>query len=516
MMKLKCNKRTYFAWIFFGILIFGIMMIFYISVEPILVCDPDDWTYISYIRNPWPIWKDWNPAKVFPETFMGMLGYFAAYVIYPITKDYIMSFTYVYATIISIFITLYIFIIAVLLKKILCISDIQSMISAFIAFLMHFIILLSQDANNMFMFTATNLNCYMNYLIPTILCFILMAAFFLQFLECPENLLWTGSLPQNVCNYIRLGCLSLLLYLAIFSNMVCNIVLLAPLFYMFLSNLCRQAKKEGCKSIFSIQTVKKYILFEYLFVLEIICLLFEYNGGRAADLKFDYINAVRNIWTDIWYVIYHVNEVALLFCCFILVSAVFLCMCKTKKISVGKSEKESAFIKSMLLILSSFLICSVYIVLIYIRIGLNKLRRCENVFIIYIFFGLAVIIAFSYLLKKLYSAWIIVPFCLYIMVTVTISGDYKASIPFYNGDVRQCYEVNEYIIKKYQVAEQKGLNEFDLILPDSGLGDYSFSADRISQTLYNHGIVSKKIKAKQILIDSNYFYQYLWGNVIEN
>lgn len=515
-MTKKNNERAYLMWILFAVLIFGIMMIFYISVEPIMVCDPDDWTYISYIRRPWPIWKDWNPAKVFPETFMGMLGYFAAYVIYPITKDYILSFTYVYAIVISIFIMLYIFTIAELLKKMLCLSNIQSMALAFIAFLMHFIILLSEDVNNMFMFTASNLNCYMNYLIPTLLCFILVVTFFLRFLECPENLWWKGSISKNKYNYFKLGCLMVLLYLAVFSNMVCNIVLLSPLIYMFLSNFFCQIKKEGGRSLFSFRTVKRYILFEYVFVLEIICLFFEYNGGRANDLEFTFVSAVSNIWTDICYVINHINEVAIVFCFFTLISAVFFYFYKIKKIPVHKSDKDNIFIKAMLLILFSFVLCSVYIVLLYIRIGQNKLRRSENVFIIYIFFGLAVIVAFGYLLKNLYLGWIIVPFCFYIMVVITMSGDYKPSIPFYNGDVRLCYAVDQYIIKQYQVADQQGLSEFNLILPDSGLGDYSFSADRISQTLYNHGIVSKKMTTQQILIDSNSFYQNIWEISMNN
>ena len=43
-MNVKGNKGRYLMWIF-SIFIFGIMMKFYISVEPIMVCDPDDWTY---------------------------------------------------------------------------------------------------------------------------------------------------------------------------------------------------------------------------------------------------------------------------------------------------------------------------------------------------------------------------------------------------------------------------------------------------------------------------------------
>lgn len=508
-MKLEC-KKNYLLWIIFAILIFGIMEIFYTSVEPIMVCDPDDWTYISYIRKPWPLWKDWNPAKVFPETFTGMLGYFAAYVISPIIKDYIQSFTWVFATVISFAIMVYILTIAVFLKKVLKMTDKQSVVLAFIAFLMHFLILFSQETDNMFMFTATDLNCFMNYLIPSIFCFILMIKLLMYFLERPENLLWENFVKKNSYNYFKLGCWMVLLYLAVFSNMVCNIVLIAPFIYMFLINISRQILCKGIYSLCSFQIIKKYLLFVYVFGLELWCLIFEYNGGRAASLEFNFDAAVKNIWGDICFVINNLNWLIMSVCLLIIMMAIFLYVYKTKKVPLEKKKRENTFIKIMIPILFSFILCLGYVVLICMRLGLNKLRRCENVFIIYIFFGFAVVIALGYLLINFAQGWIMAPFVLYVMIVVTISGNYKSSIPYYNGDVRLCYAVNQYIIEQYQMVDKKGLSELELLLPDTGLGEFDFSADRISQTLYNHGVVNLKISAQQILMDSNSFYQNIW------
>ena len=56
------------------------MFVFFTNVKMLTISDPDDWTYISKIRIPIPSLNEYNPAKVLPETIMGLLGYFAAYV----------------------------------------------------------------------------------------------------------------------------------------------------------------------------------------------------------------------------------------------------------------------------------------------------------------------------------------------------------------------------------------------------------------------------------------------------
>lgn len=66
-------------YIVYGVVVFLFFYVFYTRVEPIMVSDPDDWTYIGYTRVPVPLWKNWNPAKVMPETLEGILGSVAAF-----------------------------------------------------------------------------------------------------------------------------------------------------------------------------------------------------------------------------------------------------------------------------------------------------------------------------------------------------------------------------------------------------------------------------------------------------
>ena len=137
--SIMAKKRDNLIILLYAVFIFGIMYIFYINVEPIMICDPDDWTYISSIRSPYPIWKNWNPSKVFSENLMGICGFFSAYVVYPVLKDYILSFTYVYAFVISIFITFYMTALLLLIRKVLNMKIQESLICSFVAYLLHFL-----------------------------------------------------------------------------------------------------------------------------------------------------------------------------------------------------------------------------------------------------------------------------------------------------------------------------------------------------------------------------------------
>ena len=61
------TKKEKLILFIYSMLLFGATYILYTQVKPIMVCDPDDWTYISSIRYAIPLWKDWNPSKVLPE-----------------------------------------------------------------------------------------------------------------------------------------------------------------------------------------------------------------------------------------------------------------------------------------------------------------------------------------------------------------------------------------------------------------------------------------------------------------
>lgn len=489
--------------VIYMVLLFGVSYIFYVKVEPIMICDADDWNYISSTRLAIPLWGNWNPSKVFPETLMGLCGFFAAYIIYPLSGDYIYSLTYVYAFVVSAFVVLYIIALLFFVKRILNMTMRGALVCSLMAYLLHFLFMLQPGTNNIFMFTASNLNCFVNYTIPVLLCSMLALYFVQKYLFDYNSLLYDKNL--NCRQPVeKIGTIAFLIYLAIFSNMVCNIIIIAPFICMFSTIFLRQMKEDGIKKVLSISNIKRYVLFIYVFGLEFVCLIFEYNGGRAKDLSFGGGGeSVRNIIIDIKYIWGSINKKVLSVCIILICYAIFTYICRKRRNLID--DADSIYIKALRIILFSFALTLFYVLLLYVRIGLHKLQRSENIFVIYIFWGSVVTVSLGYILKLSRKVWILVPTVLYIMTTTTIFGDYKQSMSYYLGDTELCYLVNSNIVEQYKQAEYMGLDNFDLHVPEAGLGIYPHTANIISNTLYRHGIISRRIQANMVLESMEYF-----------
>lgn len=220
------NRKSNILYIIYGLLIFTIMYIFYTSIEPMLVVDPDDWTYIGTMRVPLPLWNAWNPAKVFLEFFVGLLGYFSAYVVYPMCNDYIFSFTYTFAFFSALFVSLYMLGICIICEKLIRVDKRVSICISFVSFCMHFLLFRQKsDEVSPHMFTAITLNRFINYMVPTLLCMIIAIWLIICFVEDNNMdniiaIIGKGNKSEN----IKVFLLSICIYFAVFSNMACNIV----------------------------------------------------------------------------------------------------------------------------------------------------------------------------------------------------------------------------------------------------------------------------------------------------
>lgn len=169
------------------VILFWSFWVFFTYVRPIVVSDIDDWTYISYVRNAYPIYKNWNPTKVLPETITGIIGFFAVYVIMPICGDYTLANTYCFAFVTALFVTMYIVGIVKWTKFYFNYGNFTSIILAIFFASVHFLIYKTKDIGNSYMFAANDLVCYMNYLVPLIFAFLL---FIWWDLERTRNRYW--------------------------------------------------------------------------------------------------------------------------------------------------------------------------------------------------------------------------------------------------------------------------------------------------------------------------------------
>ena len=80
---MKKRKLTGFELVWY-LGVFGFLLVWFTQIHPLVVYDADDWTYLAYVRSATPIWGDWNPAKVFPETVMPFFSTVAVYTLMPL------------------------------------------------------------------------------------------------------------------------------------------------------------------------------------------------------------------------------------------------------------------------------------------------------------------------------------------------------------------------------------------------------------------------------------------------
>ena len=483
-------------YIIYGVLIFLFFYVFYTRIEPIMVSDPDDWTYIGYTRIPVPLWKNWNPAKVMPETLEGILGSVAAFFVYPITGDYISSFTYVFAAVVAIGITLYTLVMTKLTERVITSSKNDAIIASFFCLILHFLVF-RQDVGeyNKFLLTASNLNCFCNYILPMLLNAAIAMWLVGNFaMERDADDIIKGIYIDKKNTY-RYGLLLLVLYFAVFSNMASNIVLISTCSFIVVARFIThvKAKKEfdiRNNNIFSF--VKRNILYCYIFAMEIVNLIYEANGGRAESL--DWVGGYNTI-QDLKEVYVQRNKLIcflLGMICLIGIILIFISNCKPLK-------------KALIIGYYSLFVTWIYMFLLFARIGNNKIARSENVFTLLFFVLMITCIVVGYLLSKSKAIQCGSVMIVGLLFLYACGGSYEPSDSYYNGDIATCYAVNNNIIDQFVLADKQHMDVFELHIPADGLGYYSFSGERIAATLYKHKIVSSIHHPVLILEDIDYF-----------
>lgn len=488
-------------YIVYGVVVFLFFYVFYTRVEPIMVSDPDDWTYIGYTRVPVPLWKNWNPAKVMPETLEGILGSVAAFFVYPIIGDYIGSFTYVFAATVAFGVTLYTLIMAKLTEYVITNSRNDAIVASFLSLVVHFLVF-RQDSgeNNKFLLTASNLNCFCNYILPMLLNAILAMWLIGNFAMEHDADDIINAIKDNNKEFYRYGFLLLILYFAVFSNMASNIVLIAPCSYIMFARFVdyRKARIESAGQIQKVSAfifLKRNILYCYIFALEIVTLFYEANGGRAESLDVDWKNAFSNTIKDLQWVYGQRNR--LICACLGMICLIGILLIFTSRSKPLKKTLIAAYY--------SLFVTWIYMFLLFARIGNNKIARSENVFTLLFFMLLITCVMIGYLLSKSKVAQCASVMVAGILFLYACGGRYEPSDSYYNGDAETCYAVNNSIINQFVLADKQRMDVFELHIPADGLGYYSFSGERIATTLYKHKIVSSIHHPVLVLEDIEYF-----------
>lgn len=479
-------KREKKLWIIFGLIVLVGMYIFFTRVHPLIIYDADDWTYIAYYRAFIPIFGSWNPAKVLPETLMPFCGTIAVYVINPLINNYVESMMIITAFMVSIAIVIYLYTFINFIIKRYELSMTIGILIGFVFFLLHFLLFIVKDSNNDYLFLTHNVNCYYNYLIPNLLNFSLVFYFLSN-----DKFDFSIFFPKN----LKYGVMILIIYVAIFSNLYANIILGVYAGSEILVAFINERKK-----IKFIDFVRKYFLLFMIIISWIISAIFELSGGRAADLhETGFINKLIESIGNLKYMLF--NGVSRSLLIIFLIVIIFFCLLFFK--NKDKDKDKNVYTKFILYIV----IVTMYYLLLCAKVKPTYILSAEKIYGLYVYCLSFVFLCFAYIVKKYPKLVILFPFVICYLI-VDVNGNIKNLKESNTSNISPyiCEEVNKDIISQIVKADKAGLLSMKLYVPVSDRDDNwphaFYFGERISNTLYKHGIVKNKIEIK-IIPDNN-------------
>ena len=271
------TRNKYLSALYYLLIFAGLFTFFYIA-HPLIIFNADDWYNASYWRRPLPIIGGYNAIKVFPETFMPLVSEFGAFVIYPILKDYLKALSFAYALALVFFIMLFIILLEKLLDHFTKDNRIAKAIS-FLTLIFCFLIYKNDWYQNTHLFCAQDVTCVFHYTISALLNLSLVLFFLTKEVVEKRNL--SAELASGSLSFIYGGLLILAVYLAVFSNMFNNIVLVTFSGVTVLTAIIRGHRKSKAKEILA--SCWLHFTICCMFIFAIILQLMDRRNEEAAN-----------------------------------------------------------------------------------------------------------------------------------------------------------------------------------------------------------------------------------------
>lgn len=463
-----------------GGLFAGLFVFFYI-IHPMIITDGDDWWYIYYSRKALPMRGIWNPAKVLPEILMPAASELAVWLIYPITGEYIRSMAMMHAIVLCAFIAAYVVIFRRLLASLAKGKDKNATIlMSFFFLLLHFLIFRTKPGSNPHLFRARDLTYLFNYVIPTLLNFIII----LEMERCDGR-----EKEDRAMGMRRISVFVVLVYLALFSNLYSNVVIAVyaavSLFIDFFRKKMTRGNRVACAVIM---------------VLWGVSAIFELGGGRA-----DQVGSFGNLrgkfalgWKYFYGLARKMNRMFLwLFVAAAVCGLILLLIKKERKRFLDEGGASAA----------KFIFCgavtAIYLIMISGVTGAWKIGEAGVELAFYSFIIIAEVIVLSYIVRRTKVLKAALPLLLLITVfEINTSGRTFQEVNYWDISPETCIEIDNMIIDQFVEADRSGRNEVELhVIKSDDASNWphaTYAARRFSEALYKHGITRRKIKVKLV------------------
>lgn len=471
------EKRVKRLEYFLILALFAFFYIWFTKVHALVIFDADDWTYLVPDRKAWPIIGEWNPAKVFPEVFMPFCSTIGAYLLMPMVKDYVTVMTITHGFVVSVFLTGYVVCFYTMMKRLFDIKTPGLICCAAVFVLFHFLALRSGHEDNIYLFLCEDVNCYYNYLIPGVL----NAGIVMVLVKNPKiEAFLRGE------NYIGKGIALLVVYMAIFSNLVDSVILAVYAGSVLLVGLLKDIKGFNLKNY-----LKKFAFPLILFAVWFISALFELTGGRMTTSE----GVTGSLLVNLKDSLYYLKEM-LLSC-----NGLFLAVCVITLIAAAGQlwrAKDAEFRALMGLWAVGVGAMTVVMTALCAMVDPVYMTRSEYLFGIFFYCLVFVMLGFGYVLEKQPKVLMLLPILLCVLLSETnTKGRTFRESNMENLDPDICAQISRSIVEQVVEADQRGEKEMDLHVPKWESGDNwphaTVLMHRVAYPLYEHGLISQSI-----------------------
>lgn len=466
--------------------IFVFMLVWFTVIHPVVVFDGDDWTYIGMIREGLPVWGSWNPARVFPEVAMSLWSCAAVHTLFPLTGDYLLSFTISSGLLISFFIVVYVHCFSRMIRRIFhfdhaSIHRYTPVCISFLFVILHFLIFRISNRNNNYLLRCDNLTCYYYYLIPSLM----NACFVMYMIKNPDfDGLISGHEPH------RLGIALCIVYLCIFSNLPSSGILAAFAGAKFLFGTIKAFQKRFSLTDY-LKTNYFYVL---ILVMWLISAIFELSGGRAASFS----SSQRNLLGDLK------HTIVLWFsvpkgCSETFIHASAIIMTVLLLLLIWRRKKDVlSFVSHLAFIAFCTVVVAIYTTILCAAISPDYLLSSTYLFAFFFYVFIFLMCALSFILKECPKLLVIMPLTLFILLTkINTQGNTFLESTVNNVKGKTCYEMGNDYLQQIEEANQKGLTSMTLNVPiwgkESNWPHSAFLGERMTNTLYEHGLIDREM-----------------------
>jgi len=475
------------------------VFVFFTSMYPSVPFDADDWYYLSgFPVSPVPIPHPgvWNPTRILPEHLMPIAGYFSAYIVYPLTGDYLHSFAITTALLISLFMTA-LYISLYRLFKALSKDKKACALTGLLTIALCFALFRSKPSNNLHLFIAHSLNLHYFYTLPNILNSIVVCILFRLYLT---GKLSFGSIRGNA------PLLIILLYFSILSMLFSAITLLAfavsVLMYNLRDSLIHRNEKFALRLRGFLKDSVKHNNIAVVSVLGmLLAIVAESVGGRANwDSGITYSESIFSAGF-LSRVISASGSLLGLFptmSLFVLaVAAVIICLSAGACHLCRKRDKLSLFSKVISVTLVSVVFSFLFVILVSAKGGIQYAGGIRGTYSVFFFLVLLISLACLYIHTKIPLARMFYPLLSVIVILVAVNTRWPYAFPY--GRTYTQAALTKSFIEATVEADRNNEPVVELRVPVySTEGNWpipiSSWGDIFSNTLNRHNITSKKIE----------------------